>query len=206
MALGACAMRRHNVVLAMLLMGSARSEPVYSMVLSSNSPAKFRLAQLSTTTGMATTIGPEHSEVIACGDLVATANGLLFYLGDTTAGAMLVALNLTTGEKSCEAPVNLEEIKLVGLGQTLDYDSTTNTLVLSGIARSGGDNAHESEHRRNGNISHVVFRELAAVPSARWGAMGSPTTFRCFMPPPWTLAGSGSLSLCRRVRRPRRSV
>jgi hypothetical protein len=154
MALGACAMRRHNVVLSMLLMGAARSEPVYSMVLSSNSPAKFRLAQLSTTTGMATTIGPEHSEVIACGDLVATANGLLFYLGDTTAGAMLVALNLTTGEKSCEAPVNLEEIKLVGLGQTLDYDSTTNTLVLSGIA-------HESEHRRNGNISHVVFRVSA---------------------------------------------
>ena len=70
-------------------------------------------------------------------DLRVVANGFMFYLGDTPGGATLVGLNATTGAKVCAAAVELKEVQLVGLGQSLDYDSSTDTLLLSGVSRNG---------------------------------------------------------------------
>ena len=62
-------------------------------------------------------------------------------------GATLVALDLTTGTKRCSAHVDVDEIQFVGFGQTLDLDTTTDTLVLSGIHKD--------------NASHAVYRAPA---------------------------------------------
>ena len=73
----------------------------------------------------------------AVGDLSAVddAAGLFWYLGDTSRGTTLVALNMSTGDVACSTVVSgIEEVTLVGLGQSLDFDPTTSTLVLSGVA------------------------------------------------------------------------
>jgi hypothetical protein len=76
-------------------------------------------------------------------DLVAVANDLLFYLGDTHGanGTTLVGISLSNGSQVCTAHVDVAEVRYVGIGQTLDYDFTTKTLVLSGITADGKGHA-----------------------------------------------------------------
>ncbi len=119
--------------------------PLYGLALVANGPAKVALARINATTGNATVIGPAHGELFGMGDLVATAHGALFYLGDTGSGATLVALNLTTGSELCSAHVDVAEIQFVGIGQSLDHDPTTDSLILSGLTT-------------NQNGSHAVYR------------------------------------------------
>jgi hypothetical protein len=76
------------------------------------------------------------------GDLLTVANDQLYYLGDTSAGATLVALNLTTGVEICTQHVDVATIKFVGIGQSLDHDPVTGSLVLSGIASNLSAGTH----------------------------------------------------------------
>lgn len=133
---------------------------LHGLALAHNSPAQFSLARVNTSTGKATTVGPAHKELFGMSDLVTTAHGQLYYLGDTGAGATLVALNLTTGAKICSAHVDVDEISYVGVGQSLDLDSKSDTLVLSGIHKD--------------NASHVLYRAPAkgCGPFTRVGKFG----------------------------------
>ena len=121
--------------------------PLYGLALHTNGPATFDLIQVGAN-GNTKVIGPAHKELYGCGDLVAVANGMLFYLGDTSSGATLVALNLTDGTEVCSKPVQLAEVGYVGVGQTLDYDSKSDTLILSGITSN--------------KTAHAIYRASAA--------------------------------------------
>lgn len=127
----------------------AAPPPLYGLALVANGPSKMGLASLNLSTGSGKVIGPAHSEIFPAGDLVAVANGVLHYLGDTAQGAVLVALNVTSGEKVCSAPVALREIGYVGMGQSLDFDASSNSLILSGVAAQGP------------NATHAVYRAAA---------------------------------------------
>ena len=128
--------------------GSAAFPPLHGLALVANGPAKQGLLTLDPTTGNAKVIGPAHAELFGEGDLVTVVHDRLYYLGDTTRGATLVALNLTDGSEICSAPVSFREISYVGIGQSLDYDKHSDTLVLSGVAESK-------------NASHAVYRASA---------------------------------------------
>lgn len=122
---------------------------LYGLALVANSPTKVGLARIESDTGNTQLIGGPHDETFAMGDLAAVANGILYYLGDTSAGATLVGLNMTSGAKVCSTIVDVAEIKFVGIGQSLDYDSKTDSLLLSGAARSA-------------NGSHALYRARAS--------------------------------------------
>jgi hypothetical protein len=110
---------------------SAATPELYGLSLAANGPAEFNLISLDSSSGKATAIGGKHTELFGTSDLVAIANNALYYLGDTSAGATLVALDLATGAKICSGPVHLAEVGFVGLGQSLDYDPTTDSLIVS---------------------------------------------------------------------------
>ena len=79
---------------------------------------------------------PHIEQVPAAGDLTAVANGRLFMLaGDPdSANTMYMALDLGTGAEVCASSLaHMEEIDFVGGGQSLDYDASTDTMVISGI-------------------------------------------------------------------------
>lgn len=119
-----------SVAMATPNVGSTGS--LYGLALVTNGPATMGLATVDGS-GATKMIGPAHSELFGCSDTVAIAHGMFFYLGDTSAGADIVALNLTDGSKVCSKNIELAEVGYVGLGQTLDYDESSDTLVLSGI-------------------------------------------------------------------------
>ena len=136
--------------IALLVSSSEAANPLFGLALIHNAPAQVALATFNPLNGSASVIGPAHHAMFGEGDLVTTAHGALYYLGEAAGrGAVLVGLNLTTGDKVCEVEVDVAEIKFVGIGQSLDYDTKTDTLVLSGIASSL-------------NGSHAVYRSPAA--------------------------------------------
>ena len=121
----------------------------YGLTLVTNGPATFGLVRVDGTSGEGTVVGPAHAELFGCGDLVTIAHDTLYYLGDTAAGTTLVGLNITDGTEACSRALNLREIGYVGLGQSLDYDARTDTLVLSGI--------------KNNKTGHAVYRSVAST-------------------------------------------
>ena len=105
------------------------------------SPTEVALASVDPMTGNVTVAGPALPELFGMSDLVAVANGLLFYLGDSHEGATLVGVSLGNGSRVCSAHVNVAEVQYVGVGQTLDFDPASNTLVLSGVTSDGSSHA-----------------------------------------------------------------
>jgi hypothetical protein len=90
---------------------------------------------------------------------VDTSQGLFYFLGDTSAGTTLVALDLTDGSEVCSSVVDgLQEVLLVGLGQSLDFDSVNKNLVLSGIS-----SADETKH--------LVYRTTTSAAVAKDGGL-----------------------------------
>jgi hypothetical protein len=83
------------------------------LALVANSPAKQGLLKIDTTTGETKVVGPAHDVLFGPGDLVTTAHDSLYYLGDSSRGATLLRMNLSTGEEICSAAVNLKEISFV---------------------------------------------------------------------------------------------
>ena len=153
------------VLLSATVQATAALSPFYGLALASNSPATFALVQLDAA-GQGTQIGPSHSELFGESDLVASANGIFYYLGDTSAGTTLVGLNLTNGVKVCSKAVPLSEVGFVGLGQSLSYDETTDTLVLSGLnANRTTHSVYRSSARTCGPF-HVVdhFADATYIP------------------------------------------
>jgi hypothetical protein len=135
--------------------------PLWGLALVANGPAKVGLVQLDASTGKHTNLGSAHSELFGVSDLTAVANGVFYYLGDTAGGATLVGLNATDGTEVCNAHVDVSEIKFVGLGQSLDHDASSGSLVLSGVAS-------------NGNASHAVYKapDLGCGPFKHAGSFG----------------------------------
>ena len=61
---------------------------------------------------------------------------MYYYLGDTSDGATLVGLNLKDGELTCTSPIAVREVGFVGIGQSLNYDTVNDALIISGIGQS----------------------------------------------------------------------
>ena len=131
-------------MMSYLVAAMLASPTLYGLDLVHNAPAQAALCTVDPDSGNVTVLGPGMSELFGMSDLVAIANSLFFYLGDTSAGATLVALDLKTGTKACSAHVDVAEIQFVGIGQSLDYDASTDTLLLSGVSLN--------------RTEHVVYR------------------------------------------------
>jgi hypothetical protein len=136
------------LLLALTTAAAAAAPPLHGLALVHNSPSQVGLVSIDAGSGALKVIGGAHPQLFGESDLVAVAHGALYFLGDTTRGATLVALNLTTGDEICNSLVDMREIGYVGLGQSLDYDHVKDQLVLSGIS------AHK-------NASHTVYRAPA---------------------------------------------
>ena len=113
---------------------------IFALELVTNGPTSTSLATIEIETGNVTFVNastPPITEAAATGDLSAVDDkrGLFYFLGDTSSGATLVALNLSTGAKVCSNVISdIAEIQFVGLGQSLDFDTANDGLVLSGVS------------------------------------------------------------------------
>ena len=122
---------------------------IYAVELVENSPAVGALVEVDTTTGNVSYTGGTGSynalsALSATGDLSAIDSeaGLFYFLGDTAGGTTLVAVSLESGLEVCSSQVTgIEEVGLVGLGQSFDFDVLNRTLVLSGFSST-----NQSEH------------------------------------------------------------
>ena len=93
-------------------------------------------------TGAASQVGsaPHPQAIAAMGPLRAidAKRGDLWFLGDTGLGATLAQLSLADGtvKNECQVP-GIEEVEYVGIGQTLELDAATDSLVMSGATTKG---------------------------------------------------------------------
>jgi hypothetical protein len=144
--------------------GKHGPQPLRGLALVHNAPSEVSLLTINATTGKAHVVGPAHSELFGLGDLVTVANDQFYYLGDTAAGATLVALNLTTGVEICTQHVDVATIKFVGIGQSLDHDAVTGSLILSGVATNLSTGTHSVYRAPDvgcGPMTHVGHFGLA---------------------------------------------
>jgi hypothetical protein len=144
--------------------GKHGPQPLRGLALVHNSPSEVSLLTINATTGKAQIVGSAHSELFGLGDLVTVANDQFYYLGDTASGATLVALNLTTGVEICTQHVDVATIKFVGIGQSLDHDAVTGSLILSGVATnlsSGTHSVYRAPDVGCGPMTHVGHFGLA---------------------------------------------
>jgi hypothetical protein len=121
----------------------------YGLMIVQPSPTEVALSVVNQSTGDVTVIGPALSPLFGMSDLVAVANGLLFYLGDTHQGVALVGVSLGNGSQVCTEHVDVAEVQYVGIGQSLDFDAMSNSLIFSGVTPDGK--------------SHVVYRADATT-------------------------------------------
>eukprot|EP00939_MAST-03C_sp_MAST-3C-sp1_P002575 g2575.t1 len=143
----------------------------YGLTLVTNGPATFGLVEIEAATGNESVVGPAHKELFGCSDLVAIAHGVLYYLGDTMDGATLVGINVTDGSKACSRVIPLEEIGFVGLGQTLDYDLRTDSLVLSGITQTAKNTTEHSVFRSPASTNCGPFEHVGTYGDAEYAPM-----------------------------------
>ena len=93
-------------------------------------------------TGAASQVGsaPHPQAIAAMGPLRAidAKRGDLWFLGDTGLGATLAQLSLADGtvKNECQVP-GIEEVEYVAIGQTLELDAATDSLVMSGATTKG---------------------------------------------------------------------
>jgi len=123
-----------------------------------NSPEMPALVRVSSATGSVTISGPALTPLAATGDLasVDTARGILWYLGDSSAGTTLAGVSLLNGTLICQQAVPIREIGFVGFGQSLNLISSSDTLVISGVVTSPTNLS-----------SHVIY--MASADPARCG-------------------------------------
>ena len=109
-------------MLALTSLSLAAKDQLYGLSLVKNPPTRAALNTVSAATGNVTVFPGKPAEVLfGTSDLVAAVPkyGLFYFLGDSSYGATLVALNLTTGAEVGHQPVQLAEVGYVGVGQTL---------------------------------------------------------------------------------------
>ena len=141
------------------------AQPLRGLALVHNSPSEVALLTMNATTGKAHVVGPAHAELFGMGDLVTVANDRFYYLGDSHGNATLVVLNLTTGVEICTQHVDVATINFVGIGQSLDHDPVTGSLVLSGIASNlsaGTHSVYRAPDVGCGPVEHIGHFGLAA--------------------------------------------
>ena len=110
-------------MLALTSLSLAAKGQLYGLSLVKNPPTRAALNTVSAATGNVTVLPGKPAEVLfGTSDLVAAVPkyGLFYFLGDSSSGATLVALNLTTGAEVGHQPVQLAEVGYVGVGQTLE--------------------------------------------------------------------------------------
>ena len=113
-------------VTSLSLAWAAPKDQLFGLSLVKNPPTRAALNTVSAATGNVTVFPGKPAEVLfGTSDLVAAVPnyGLFYFLGDSSYGATLVALNLTTGAEVCTRS-SLSEVGYVGIGQTLDHDAT----------------------------------------------------------------------------------
>jgi len=160
----------HAMRLALLFAARACSAVnLWGLGMVHNSPEMPALVRIDSATGGASLAGPGLSPLAATGDLAAvdSKRGVLWYLGDTSAGTTLAAVSLVNGSLVCQRPVPVREIGFVGFGQSLNFLASSDELVMSGITTNSSTNVS----------AHAVFRAPAdpalcgsAAPFARVGA------------------------------------
>lgn len=145
-------MKRHSPLLfcalaTTLLAPAMVAGDMVGLSLVENSPVGYKLVSVNESSGVVGLLGgadqPVHSEMAGTGDLCAVdkALGVWYYLGDTSAGTTLVGLSMDDGAEVCASVVpSLAEIGIVGAGQSLDFDDSTDngSLVLSGVSTANG--------------------------------------------------------------------
>ena len=127
--------------LAIVALSGYATASMVGLALKANSPATWNLVSVNETSGVLADLGPPHTELASTGDLCAidSSLGVFYYLGDTSSGTTLVGLSVADGSEVCSSVVSsLEEIGIVGAGQSLDFDPSSNSLILSGVYQENG--------------------------------------------------------------------
>lgn len=118
---------------------------LFGLELVHNSPARPGLVKIDRNTAEVSIIGDPNgiSVLPACGDLVAldSKRGLLYYLGDTEQGTTLAGVSISNGSLACSAVLPIREIGFVGFGQSVNFDATTDELIVSGVVVNTTTNA-----------------------------------------------------------------
>eukprot|EP00041_Stephanoeca_diplocostata_P040359 m.1639228 g.1639228 ORF g.1639228 m.1639228 type:complete len:339 (+) comp34000_c0_seq1:170-1186(+) len=144
--------QRSAVVAMVQILGFASFSraSLYGMNMMGNGPLTSSLVQIDEKTGKVELVGkvPPQKELVATGDLDAidAKRDVYYFLGDSSAGAGVVGISMSSGKTVCNVPVPLREIGFVGFGQSMDYDDRSDTLIISGIAT------------RNATVGHSVLR------------------------------------------------
>ena len=100
-------------MLAVTSLSLAAKDQLYGLSLVKNPPTRAALNTVSAATGNVTVLpGPPAEVLFGTSDLVAAVpkHGLFYFLGDSSGGATLVALNLTTGAAVCNKVIGLSEV------------------------------------------------------------------------------------------------
>jgi len=118
---------------------------LFGLELVHNSPARPGLITIDRNTAEVSIIGDTNGIPIlpACGDLIAldSKRGLLYYLGDTEQGTTLAGVSVSNGSLVCSAVLPVQEIGFVGFGQSVNFDATTDELIVSGVVVNATTNA-----------------------------------------------------------------
>eukprot|EP00729_Bicosta_minor_P017297 gene17297-6575_t len=149
-------------ILAAPVAGSSGGS-LHGLILAHNGPSMPALVNIDTLTGNVTQVGPALNPMDGTGDLgtIDSTRGVFFYLGDTSGGATLVGLSMQDGTISCSVHVPLREISFVGIGQSLDYDASTDELILTGIAMAPSGN-HSRGLAGQAATTHAILKGPAA--------------------------------------------
>ena len=121
---------------------------IYSLVLASNGPATVALGRLNVSSGGVEIVGGHHTVLDGMGSLSCVDPGrrIYYYLGDSSEGTTLLGIDLSTGVEVCKGPIPFKEIGYVGIGQTLDFDTVSKTLVMTGLVPKPGTNSSSYLH------------------------------------------------------------
>jgi hypothetical protein len=138
---------------------------MYGLVLTHNSPSEVSLAQLDTKGGNWSLIGGQHSVLDGMGDLSAvdTKTQTFYYLGDTSGGTTLLGVSLKDGSEVCQGVIPVAEKGYVGIAQSIDYDPTTDSLVISGLSPDKNASSGHSVYRTGGCTKDKKVEKLEFV-------------------------------------------
>jgi hypothetical protein len=123
----------------------------YSLVgltpLHSTPPGDTGFATISVASGNLTLLGPPLAGVkVSMGGLRAVdkRRGVYYFLG-AGHSTVLVGVDIATGVEVCRSQVPIKEPSFVGLGQSLDYDTARDRLILSGLVGPNSTGAYNHQ-------------------------------------------------------------
>jgi len=136
-----------SLALSVLLFSTSTTsaQQLFGLELVHNSPARPGLMSIDRTSAKVSIIGDPNGIPIlpATGDLIAldSKRNLLYYLGDTEQGTTLAAVSTINGTLICSTVLPVQEIGFVGFGQSVNFDASTDELIISGVVVNSTTNA-----------------------------------------------------------------